>query len=151
MGLTRSIVSRLRQYVGDRRHAHRLKVRLPFTLSIASPAKGLDGEKRIHSLAGHTLDLSPSGMALIVPAIRIGDHHLVGENRTLNVKLELPGGPLELQVSPVRYEALEDHPSEIGYLIGVRIIDMPTEDREVFTAYFSKLAGNKVAEERSTR
>ncbi len=90
-------------------------------------------------------------MALIVPAIRIGDHHLVGENRTLNVKLELPGGPLELQVSPVRYEALEDHPSEIGYLIGVRIIDMPTEDREVFTAYFSKLAGNKVAEERSTR
>lgn len=140
MELTRSIVSRLRQYVGDRRHARRQKIRLAFTLSIASPAKSLNGAMRVHALVGHTLDLSPTGIALIVPAIRIGDHHLVGENRSLNVKLELPDGPVEMQVSPVRYEALEDHKSETGYLIGVKITEMPPGDREKFTAYFSTLA-----------
>jgi c-di-GMP-binding flagellar brake protein YcgR len=143
MELTRSIVARLRQYVGDRRHAKRQNVRLAFTLSIASHAKSLNGAKRINSLGGHTLDLSPTGMALIVPSIRLGEHHLVGENRSLNVKLELPAGPVEMQVTPVRYEALEDHKSEAGYLIAVKITEMPEEDRGRFTAYVTTLLERK--------
>lgn len=143
MELARAIVSRLRQYVGNRRHAQRQKIRLAFTLSIASHAKSLNGAKRINSLGGHTLDLSPTGMALIVPAIRLGEHHLVGENRSLNVKLELPAGPVEMQVAPVRYETLEEHKSETGYLIGVKITEMREEDRARFTAYVSTLLERK--------
>lgn len=92
---------------------------------------------------GHTLDMSETGMALIVPAICLGEHHLVGENRSLNVKLELPVGPVELQVKPVRYEALEGHESETGYLIGVKIDRMSEEDRARFTEYVSALAVRK--------
>ncbi|MBC8031621.1 MAG: PilZ domain-containing protein [Pyrinomonadaceae bacterium] len=143
MELTRSIVSRLRQYVGDRRHAKRQKVRLPFSLSMASSAKGLNGARRIQSLGGHTLDLSPNGLALIVPAIRLGDQHLVGEHRTLNVKLELPSGAVEMQVTPIRYETFEEHESQSGYIIGVKITAMPEEDRATFTAYVSELIERK--------
>jgi hypothetical protein len=143
MELTRSIVSRLRQYVGDRRHAKRQKVRLPFTLSMTSSAKSLNGARRINSLGGHTLDLSPNGMALIVPAIRLGDHHLVGEHRSLNVKLELPTGPVEMQVTPIRYETFAEDESQSGYVIGVKITDMPEEDRATFTAYVSTLQQRK--------
>ncbi len=139
MDLARSIVSRLRQFMGERRHAKRQKIRLAFTLSIASPAKSLNGAKRIDSLVGHTMDLSPNGMALVVPAIRLGQYHLVGENRSLNVKLELPSGPVEMQVTPIRYETLEEHKSETGYLIGATITKIAEEDRAAFTAFYSTL------------
>lgn len=90
-------------------------------------------------MAGHTLDLSARGLALIVPAITLADHHLVGENRSLSVKLELPDGPVVMQVTPVRYERLEEQGSETGYLIGVKIIDIVEEDRARFAEYVASL------------
>ena len=92
---------------------------------------------------GHTLDLSANGLALIVPAITLGEHHLVGENRSLGVQLELPPGPVEMQVIPVRYERLEDHKSETGYLIAVKIVGMSAEDRARYSEYVSSLRQRK--------
>jgi len=137
--LARSIVSRLRQLVGDRRHSKRLKVRLPFSLSLASLTRNLNGTKRVNSVEGHTLDLSPNGLALVVPAITLGEHHLVDENRSLSIKLELPGGPVEMQVMPVRYQSLDEHETETGYLIATRIVSMSDEDRAKFVNYASTL------------
>ena len=141
--LARSIVSRLRQYFGDRRHQNRQKVRLPFSLSLASPAKSLNGMRRVSSMDGHTLDLSPNGLSLVVPKITLGEHHLVGENRSLNVKVELPLGTVEMQVMPVRYESLEEHETESGYLIGARIVRMPDEDRARWADYVATLPSRK--------
>lgn len=141
--LTRSIVSRVRQYLGDRRHQKRQRVCLPLTLSLASPARSLNGTRRVSSMAGHTLDLSPNGLSLIIPKITLGEHHLVGENRSLNVKLELPVGPVEMQVMPIRYESLEEHETESGYLIGARIVGMADGDRQKFAEYVSSLPGRK--------
>ena len=92
---------------------------------------------------GHTLDVSPTGLSLIIPKITLGEHHLVGENRSLNVKLELPLGPVEMQVMPIRYESLEEHETETGYLIGARIVGMHEEDRKKFADYVSSLPGRK--------
>jgi hypothetical protein len=138
--LARSIVSRFRQLVGDRRRSKRQKVRLVFSISTASPAKNLNGARRIRTMEGHTLDVSASGLALVVPTITLGEHHLIGENRTLNLKLQLPVGPIEIQVKPVRYESLEDHETESGYLIGVQIVGISDEDRAKFTQYMSTLS-----------
>jgi hypothetical protein len=137
--LTRTIVSRLRQYMGDRRHSKRRNVSLPFCLSLISAAKPLNGTRRISSIQGHTWDLGEKGLALVVPAIRLGEHHLVGENRSLNVKLELPSGSIEMQVMPVRYESLEDHETETGYLIGTKIVAMADADRARFSDYLASL------------
>ena len=139
MELARSIVSRLRQYVGERRHAERKRVRLTCTVSMVSSAKRIDGIKRINSVEGHTVDLSPNGLALVVPAIRLGEQHLVGEHRSLNLSLKLPTGPVEMKVTPIRYESIEEGQSESGYLIGVSITEMREEDRLTFTAYVSTL------------
>jgi PilZ domain len=141
MEIARALVSRLRQYVGNRRRERRQTVRLPFRLSLPSPAKGLNGARRINSMEGHTLDLNATGLSLVTPKITLGEHHLVGENRGLSVKLELPLGPVEMQVMPVRYEALEDHETETGYLIGVQILAMTDQDRERFAEYVSTLPG----------
>ena len=139
----RTVVARLRKLVGDRRQAKRQRVRLAFSISMASPAKGLTGSRRIISLDGHTLDLSANGMALIVPAITLGEHHMVGENRSLKVQLELPTGPVEMLVVPVRYERLEEHNTEMGYLIAVKVIGMSEADRMRYKDYVSTLLERK--------
>lgn len=91
------------------------------------------------SMDGHTFDLSENGMALIVPAITLDEHHLVGENRSLHVQLELPPGPVVMEVAPVRYERLEEQASETGYLIAVKIVGMLESDRSRYREYVSTL------------
>lgn len=137
--LARSLVSQLRRFVGDRRRAKRQNVRLAFTLSLVGPAIKLNGSRQSAALRGHTLDVSINGLALIVPTILLGEHHLVGENRKLNVKLELAQGAVEMKVVPIRYESLEEHETETGYLIGVKIVDMGETDREQFTQFVNAL------------
>src|ERR1044072_2104745 len=116
--LPRRIVSRLRRFVGNRRHSKRVRARLRFTLSLSDPRVSSNGFRRLPSLDGHTLDVSATGLGLVVPAIRIGEHYLAGDDRKLHIKLELPGGAVELRVATVRYESLDD---EAGYVIGARI------------------------------
>jgi hypothetical protein len=94
------------------------------------------------TLDGHTLDVSSTGLALIVPAIRIGEHYLAGADRKLHVKLELPGGPVEMKVVTVRYENLEDGS---GYLIGARILEISDADRASFEKYVAKVISHQPA------
>jgi len=139
MEFARSIASRLRKYAGDRRYAKRAKARLNFTLSLVGPALNSNGTKRVISIKGHTLDLSSTGLALIVPSIIVNEHHLVGENRNMYVILEMPDGPIELNVTPIRYERLDEHPTETGYLIGVRLKNIEERERLRFSEYVSQL------------
>src|ERR1044072_4595323 len=129
-GFTRAVVSRMRQYVGNRRRARRYEVRLPFKLSLVSISKNVNGMRRVSFMNGHTLDLSAHGLALIVPKITLDEHHLVGENRSFNINLELPDGAIDLKATPVRYERLEEDTNDTGYLIAVKITSMMDGDRE---------------------
>jgi hypothetical protein len=130
--LPRRIVSHLRRFIGNRRHSRRVRARLSFTLSLSDPKVSSNGARRLPALNGHTLDVSSTGLALIVPAIRIGEHYLAGSDHRLYVKLDLPSGPVEMKVVSVRYESLED---ESGYLIGARIVEMSDADRAIFEKY----------------
>src|ERR1051325_5402708 len=134
--LPRRIVSQLRRLIGNRRHSRRVRARLSFTLSLSDQRVSSNGSRRLPTLDGHTLDVSVTGLALIVPAIRIGEHYLAGADRKLHVKLELPSGPIEMKVATVRYESLED---EGGYLIGARILEMSDTDRVSFEKYVAKV------------
>jgi len=79
-------------------------------------------------------------LALVVPAIRIGEHYLAGDERKLHIKLELPAGPVEMRVATVRYESMED---EAGYLIGARILEMSESDRASFDKYIAKVVAHQ--------
>jgi len=143
--LPRRIVSHLRRFIGNRRRFKRVRVRLEFTLSLSDPRVNTNGFRRLPTLNGHTFDVSTSGLALIVPAIRIGEHYLAGEERRLYVKLELPSGPVEMKLTSVRYESLDEDHEETGYLIGARIVEMADADRATFNAYVNKLLSQSQA------
>jgi len=143
--LPRRIVSHLRRFIGNRRRFKRARARLEFTLSLSDPRANTNGSRRLPTLKGHTFDVSTSGLALIVPAIRIGEHYLAGAERKLYLKLELPSGPVEMKLASVRYESLDEDHEESGYLIGARIVEMVDEDRATFNAYVNKLISHSQA------
>ena len=140
MELTRSIIALLRSFVGNRRRSPRHRVRLPVTVLIIEPKVRAPGRVRLPKLDGFTRDVSESGLALIVPAIRINDSYLMGEGHALLVVMETPHGPVEMRVAPVRYEKLERSETDKGYLVGVRITEIGEQERERFNAYLKELA-----------
>ena len=137
--LVRSIVARLREFIGDRRLAKRRQVRLPLTIYLLRNAR-VNGA-RLPSMDGHSLDLSSAGLSAVVPAIRIQDHYLAGGSQRLLIKLKLPAAPVEMQVVSVRYERLDDDQDEVGYLIGVNILEMSEPDRSRYEEYLTSLRG----------
>jgi hypothetical protein len=136
--LMRSIVARLHRFIGDRRRAPRVSLRVPLTLSLPGVRVHANGARRAPSLEGFTRDVSATGLALILPAIRIGEHYLTGEGRILRITLEFPDGPLQLDATPVRYERLDESDPEKGYLVGVQIIEISDHDRARFNGYQRK-------------
>jgi hypothetical protein len=116
--------------MGNRRRSPRYKVRWPVRISLLHTKVQVNGAHRsLPSVEGYTRDVSASGLALIVTAIRINDRYLTGEGQRLEVVLEHPTGNITMQVAPVRYEQLDESETEKGYLIGVRIITMTDEER----------------------
>ena len=138
--LPRRIVSHLRRFIGNRRRSKRVQARLKFTLSLSDLRVNTNGSRRLPSLDGYTMDVSITGLALIVPAIRIGEHYLAGADRKLHVKLDLPSGPVEMKVVTVRYENLED---DSGYLIGTRILELTDADRASFEKYVATVMSHQ--------
>ncbi len=144
--LPRRIVSSLRRFIGNRRRHKRVCTRLALRISLADPRVKPNGARRLPTVDGHTLDISSTGLALVVPAIRIGEHYLAGADRKLFVKLELPTGPVEMKVATVRYESLEESRDESGYLIGARISEMSDQDRASYLSYIAKLLKGQPAD-----
>jgi hypothetical protein len=133
--LFRSLASRIREYVGDRRHTDRHRVRLAASVSLIQKARTANGGRPAAALSGQTRDVSADGLAIIVPAIHIDGHHLVGEGRTLLIKLQLPDTTLSIKVNPVRYERLDEDETESGYLIAMHITEMQDDERAAYHEY----------------
>ncbi|HEY0378133.1 MAG TPA: PilZ domain-containing protein [Pyrinomonadaceae bacterium] len=143
--LIRSIAGRLREFVGNRRVAPRYVTHLEVGLALnvtlpGADARGAAGkDSKSLRLAGYTRDISASGLALIVPSIRVGNQYVTGETRRLRIMLKLPTGPVEIHATPVRYSPLDDDAADTGYLVGVQIISMSDEDRARFNAYLEQM------------
>jgi len=133
----RAIVNGLRRFVGERRHAPRPRARLRALVSLAEMP---NTARAPQALSGHTYDLSATGLALVLPAIRLGERYLTGEGRKLSVALELPTRTIRVRATPVRYERLDEGDGdETGYLLGAHITDMSEEDRALFIEYLRSL------------
>ena len=141
--LIRLIAGRLREFVGNRRRAPRylthLEAGLALSVSVLNAKAGGQAASQPLKLAGYTRDVSATGLALIVPAIRIGGQYITGENRALEIVLKLPTGTIEIKAIAARYSPLDEEGTDTGYLIGVQIVQMSDEDRARFDAYLQTL------------
>jgi hypothetical protein len=135
----RSVVSRVRVFFKDRRQSPRLRVRLPFTVSIHRPGDLNGARKRAQTLRGYTRDLSPDGLALLVSQVHLDGHHLAAGGRELDVELELDRDTsISVRVMPRRYERLEESDSGCSYLIGAGIVSLAEADRSRYLTFVAE-------------
>ena len=143
--LIRFITDRLRRLAGnddhrvERRQAPRLKeqrnLRLLFSLTLLDVKINTDDADASLTLLGHTRDISITGLALVVPSLRVGGHDLTKGDRTFLVELELPSGPIRLQAVPVRVEYPSEQEQDSRYVIGVRIMQISESAHDSLTRY----------------
>jgi PilZ domain-containing protein len=126
-------------YPEDRRQSPRLnatlQARLEFSVLLREADAGHNGVQHLRACAGHTLNISAHGFAVILHAQNIDEQYLLGGEGSMAIELDLPNGlSIEIQATPVRYEKLEE-----GYLIGARISEMSERNRELFEEYLEEL------------
>jgi len=100
------------------------------------------GAEHTLPLMGYTRDISETGVALVVAAKNASMLSSLGQGYTLQLVLTLPAGPVELEVTPARYEQINEGGSPAGArtLIGARITRISDEDRARFTEYLQSFS-----------
>lgn len=132
--MLRKLISRLNGQVMSRMSAARRDLEVPINISIELERKtgSLLGNIEKLAIGGETKDLSETGIAFYVDSIRLREHYLVGQNRILNARLDLPNGSVRMQIIGQRYEQIDMHSSHSKYLIGASIVEMNALDKEVY-------------------
>ena len=148
--LIRSVVSRVRTYLKDRRQSPRLRVRLLLSVSVQRKTNSNGAPASSRTLKGHTRDISGGGIAMLLPQVHLGGYHVAAEGRELHVVLELPDGPMSLVVLPRRYEMIEESELGCNYLIGAKIVQIADEDRVRLESFVTaEVNGNSSANSES--
>ena len=97
------------------------------------------------AMPGETVDLSRTGIAFVTSAIRINEKYLVGQDRKLNVEIDLPSGKVTMQVIGRRYEKVGVHLSMEKFLVGAHIIRLESESNAAYDHFLRKGAGRRKA------
>ncbi|MGZ5482412.1 MAG: PilZ domain-containing protein [Pyrinomonadaceae bacterium] len=123
----------------DRRQSPRLdanlQARLEFSVLLREAENSQTGVQHMRAVAGHTVNLSTIGLAVMLHAQNIDPQYLTGGENSMSIELDLPSGvSIEIEAMPVRYEKHDD-----GYLIGARITDISERDRELYDEYLREL------------
>ena len=114
-----------------------LEARLEFSVLMRDTETSHSGVQHLRAVAGHTVDISALGFAVVLHAQNIDEQYLLGAEGSMAIELDLPNGlSIEIQATPVRYQKLDE-----GYLIGARISKMTDRDRELYLEYLGELAG----------
>lgn len=137
----RSLMSLLNKSFSDRRSAHRQQARLPLTASLKiesttkKTASAPEKPPKELTVTGYTRNVSKTGIAFVLPVIRLGENYLAGDKQQLRLKIELPGGTIEMIVCATRYETIGELDKISEYLFGTEILEMDEHDRELYTAF----------------
>lgn len=129
-----SLLARLRRYLGNRRAAPRLTAQVEARLLLTG-----EGEAG-PSLEGRTVDLSESGLGLLVTAALEGHADVISHGvSTLRVTLALPTGRVEMKAITARYVHVKHLGEADVYFIGARIAEVDEIDRSRYQGYLLML------------
>ena len=84
---------------------------------------------------GETVDISRTGIGFIVPSIRIKEKYLVGQERALNIEIDLPTGKVFMRAVGCRYEKVGIHISAERFFVGAQILTLSGTDRENYETF----------------
>lgn len=135
--MIRDLISRLTKALFERsvpaRRNHKARIKLWFDPDGNSdPSIGLGKQTFI---LGETVDISRTGIGFVAPSIRLKEKYLVGQDRLLNVEIELPNGTVFLRAVGCRYEKVGKDVSSEKFLVGITISKLIGSDKETFETF----------------
>jgi hypothetical protein len=142
--MIRNAVLKVTRTIAEMRSSARKKYRLPMkvwfepqvnTVNFVSPNAGI-------FLLGRTRDLSSTGISFFVPAIRIKEDYLVGQERILNIEIDLAGRKVRMKAIGRRYEPTESEVTDDKFVVGAEITEMRDEDRRTYEHFLNH--GSKI-------
>ncbi|HMQ05417.1 MAG TPA: PilZ domain-containing protein [Pyrinomonadaceae bacterium] len=128
--MLRELVARFSSTIAERRASVRKRFNIPVRVSFTpekTPVRS-NGHDEDAFLSGETTDLSETGIGFLVSSIRIKEKYLVGQDRDLNLDLDIIGRKVRLVVRGVRYERIGIHQSTEKYLVGAQIVSVNEQD-----------------------
>lgn len=135
--MIRKLIAKFYRSASERRAAPRYDFQAPVKIWIEASNK--TGKPKTPAepiyIYGQTKDLSASGIAFLVPSIRIRESYLVGENNIIKAELDLPNGTVRMRIVGKRYEQVSEHLSVSRYLIGASVLEISEESREVYEQF----------------
>ena len=135
--MIRELIAKLNRTFSDSmvssRRRHTAPVKVWFEPEINS--ERLHERARAACILGETVDISRTGVAFIVPSIRIAEKYLVGHERTLNIEIDLPSGVVNMKAMGKRYEKVGVHISTERFLVGAHILSLTGTDKENYETY----------------
>ena len=90
---------------------------------------------RAACILGETVDISRTGIAFLVPSIRVKEKYLVGHERNLNIEIDLPTGKVHLTAVGRRYEKVGMHISTERFFVGAHILNLTDVDKEIYETF----------------
>src|ERR1051325_11055250 len=109
--MLRELINKFNRSLSERmvapRRNHTAPIRVWFDAEVDTE---LSRERaRAACIYGETVDISRSGIAFLVPSIRVKEKYLVGHDRDLNIEVDLPTGKVYMRAMGKRYEKVGVH------------------------------------------
>ena len=135
--MIRELITRFNRSLSERMVCSRRPHKAPLRVWFDPDTKGERARDmaRAACIYGETVDLSRSGVAFLVPSIRVMEKYLVGQDRNLNMEIDLPNGTVSLRGIGRRYEMVGVHMSTERFLVGVELAETSGPDRECYEAF----------------
>jgi hypothetical protein len=135
--MLRELISKFNRSMSERmvapRKKHSAAIKLWFDADTNS--EHAQDVARAACIIGETIDISRSGIGFLVPCIRTKEKYLVGQERNVNVELDLPTGKVYMKVLGKRYKKVGIHISTEKFLVGAAISSLEGTDRENYEAF----------------
>ena len=135
--MLRELISKINRSMSERlvapRRKHSAIVKLWFDADVNS--ERAQEAARAACIIGETIDLSRTGIGFLVPSIRTKEKYLVGQERNVNVEIDLPTGKVFMRVLGKRYKKVGIHVSTERFLVGAAISSLTGTDKDNFEAF----------------
>ena len=132
--MIRNLIAKLNRRLSEKmvsaRRRHTAPIKIWFEPDINSERN--QTAAKATCILGETVDMSRTGIAFVVPSIRIQEKYLVGQDRKLSVEIDLPNGKVFLRAIGRRYEKVGVHLSTERFLIGAQIIGFEGDNEEMY-------------------
>lgn len=141
--MIRELIAKINRSLSDRMIAPRRKHTAPVKVWF-DPDTNTERARdlaRAACILGETVDISRTGIGFLVPSIRLKEKYLVGQQRNLNIEIDLPTGKVFIRAIGCRYEKVGLHISTERFLVGAHILSLSGADKENYETFLKN--GNR--------